>query len=88
MLQEEMTNIRTMQQSQNHESTGECTGLASAQSTQSCLSEYEINSTVKGQRCGHTRRVGLKLKYMDKQVGPSSSATVGSSTLIPDSTSS
>ena len=83
-----MINIRTMQQLQTQESTSECTRLVSTQSVQPCLSEYEINSTVRGERRGHTKGVGHQLKRLDKQVGPSSSAPASSSSSIRASTSS
>ena len=80
MLQEEIINIRIMQQSQTQEFTGECTGSATAQSAPPCMSEYKINYAVKGQRHCHTKRVGSQLRGMDKQAGPSSSIAAGSST--------
>ena len=57
MLQEEMVNIRTMQQPQIQESTGECTPSGPAQSALPCITEYNINFAVRSQRRGHLNGV-------------------------------
>ena len=52
------------------------------------MSEFEINYAMKGQRRGHTKRVGRQLRDTDKRAGPSSSVATGSSTSANAPTSS
>ena len=82
-----MINIRTSQHSQTHESTGECTLSRSAQSALQCMSEYDFNSAVRGQRRGHMKGVWRQLTSVKKQAGPSS-ATAGSLASVRGPTSS
>ena len=52
-----------------------------------CMSEYDINSEVRGQRHGNTKGVGCQLKCMEKQASLSY-AVASSSTSAPALTSS
>ena len=81
-----MINIKTMQQSQTRESIGEHTLLGSAQSVPPCMTEYDINSAVRGQHRGHLKWVGQQLTHMTSPVGASSAAAAGSSTSVPGPT--
>ena len=83
-----MVNIRTTQQSQTHESTGECNASGSAQSALPCVSEYDINSTMRDQRRGLLKGFGLQLAGTTKQVGSTSSVAASSSTSVTGPTSS
>ena len=73
------------QQSQIQEFTGECTLLRSAQSASPCITKYDINSAVRGQRCGHMKGVERQLTHMASQAG-ASSTVASSSTSVPDLT--
>ena len=79
VLQEEMINIRTTQQSQTQESTGECTLSGPVQS------EYDITAAMRGQCHGHLKGVRRQFTRMASLVGASSVAA-GSSTLVPGPT--
>ena len=71
MLQEEMITIRTSQQSQTQESTGECTTSGSAQFAPPRMTKDDINFSMRGQRRGHMKGVGRQLTRV---TGPSSTA--------------
>ena len=80
-----MINIRMTQQSQTQESTGECTLSGPVQPAPLCMTEYDINAAVKGQHRGHLKGVRRQLTRMASPAS-ASSATPGSSTLVPSPT--
>ena len=57
VLQAKMINIRTTQQSQTRESTGEHTLSESAQFAPPYMNKYDIKAIMRGQRCGHMKGV-------------------------------
>ena len=78
-----MIKIRTTLQSQTRESTGKHTPSGSEQSALPCMTEYDINTAVRGQRRGHLKGVGQQLTHMTSST---SSAAASSSTSVPSLT--
>ena len=84
--QEEIINIRMMQQSQTQEFISESTPLGPAQSATLCMIEYNINVAVRSQRRGYMKGVGRQLTYMASPAG-ARSTVASSSTSVPGLTS-
>ena len=82
-----MVNIRTTQQSQTQESTGDNASSSSPHSAPPALmTERDINITVRGQRHGHMKGVGRQLTRLGSQAGASSATPSTSSVRGPSST--